>query len=50
MKEDFVAKLIYETGNSVFDSTDTDPKSVCQKYLLEEFYSSFLLMMVKKLN
>ena len=31
--EDFVPKLSYETCNKVFDSSDTDSKSVCPKYL-----------------
>jgi len=34
--EDLVTKLSYETCNTVFESSDTDSKSVCSKYLLED--------------
>jgi hypothetical protein len=36
MMEDFVTQLSNETCNIVFDCSDTDSKSVCPKYLLED--------------
>jgi len=41
--EDFVTKLRYETCKTVFDSSDTESRSVCRNYSLEDllFKSSF---------
>jgi hypothetical protein len=36
MTEDFVTKLSYETCNTVFESSNTDSKSICPEYLLED--------------
>lgn len=43
MMEDFVTKLSYETCNTVFESSDTDSKSVCPKCLLEDRLFKFSL-------